>query len=147
MPQLDISTYLPQVFWAAVLFALMFGMFVGFILPKMANILRHRKDFNLSTESKIDSLKNQNLELANSYQDKKDQLYQELQCDIDKSLQAIKSLHDKKIIALEQEMTDQLQQLQSSFENQLLHFDENYKDLIKESVQITLKKIGFQNGR
>lgn len=147
MPQLDISTYLPQVFWAAVLFALMFGMFVGFILPKMANILRHRKDFNLSTESKIDSLKNQNLELANSYKDKKDQLYKELQRDIDKSLQAIKSLHDKKIIALEQEMTDQLQQLQSSFENQLLHFDENYKDLIKESVQITLKKIGFQNGR
>ena len=143
MPQLDLSTYLPQVFWAAVLFALMFGMFIGFILPKMANILRHRKDFNLSTESKIDFLKNQNLELANSYQNQKDELYKDLQFNIDQSLQVIKDLHDKKVIALEREMANEMQQLQANFEKQLLQFDENYKDLIKDSVTITLKKINF----
>lgn len=147
MPQLDLSTYLPQVFWAAVLFVLMFGMFVGFIFPKMGNILRRRKDFNLNAESKIDFLKNQNLELANSYQNQKDDLYKELQFNIDKSLQAIKELHDKKIAALEQEMTNEMQQLQASFDKQLLEFDETYKDLIKDSVAITLKKVGFQNGR
>lgn len=147
MPQLDLSTYLPQVFWAAVLFALMLGMFIGFIMPKMANALQKRKRFVASTEEKLKILTSQNLELEASYHSQKDSAYNQLQSEIDRSLQMVKENHEKKIAILEKEMAFELQQLNKNFETQLADFDENYKDLITEAVDMTLKKLGLKNGR
>lgn len=147
MPQLELSTYLPQVFWAAVMFALMLGMFIGFIMPKMASALQKRKDFVLDAEEKLKILTKQNLELEESYQSQKASTYVQLQNEIEKSLQTIRETHDKKISSLETEMTVELQILNKNFENQLANFDETYKDLITESVDIALKKVGFKNGR
>lgn len=147
MPQLDLSTYLPQVFWAAVLFALMLGMFIGFIMPKMANALQKRKSFVASTEEKLKILTAQNLELEASYHSQKDIAYNQLQSEIDRSLQIVRENHEKKIAILEKEMAVELQQLNKNFETQLSDFDENYKDLITEAVDMTLKKVGFKNGR
>lgn len=147
MPQLDLSTYLPQVFWAAILFALMLGMFIGFVMPKMANALQKRKSFILITEEKLKHLANKNLALEESYQTQKANTYIQLQSEIAKALQAVRDTHDKKISNLEKEMAVEFQILNKNFENQLTNFDENYKDLITESVDTALKKVGFKNGR
>jgi hypothetical protein len=83
--------------------------------------------------------------LEASYQTHKDIAYKQLQFEIDSSLQAVRDNHDKKMAIFEKEITGEIHQLHTNFENQLTHFHENYKDVIAESVNIALKKV--RNGR
>lgn len=42
MPQLDISTFLPQLFWLVISFALLYFILSRFCLPKMVEVFRER---------------------------------------------------------------------------------------------------------
>ena len=43
MPQLDISTYIPQIFWFLICFAVLYTFVACIILPRITNILKERK--------------------------------------------------------------------------------------------------------
>jgi F-type H+-transporting ATPase subunit b len=58
MPQLDISTYIPQIFWFLICFAVLYTFVACIILPRITNILKERKrviDADLTSAHELDS--------------------------------------------------------------------------------------------
>jgi len=44
VPQLDVATFLPQIFWLAVLFALLYGLVSRVALPRVSEVLQARRE-------------------------------------------------------------------------------------------------------
>lgn len=151
MPQLDISTYLPQVFWLSIIFSIMLGVFIGVFLPKLTRILQRRFDAVEQADGKIKSLNELNLKLQKSYDDQKYEILKSTQTQIDATLANIRKDHEKRLHALETEIQQELNSLRNNHGQQSANFAANYQDIINEAVELTLKKLGsqgrMQNGR
>ena len=59
---------------------------------------------------------------------------------------AINEAHEKRFNSLEKEIQHEMTRLQSTYEQQINNFDENYKDIINEAVDQILYKLGINNG-
>lgn len=146
MPQLDVSTYLPQVFWLSIIFSTMLGVFVGVFLPKLTRILQRRFDAVEQADGKIKNLNEINLKLQKSYDDQKDAILQATQAQIDTTLATVRVAHEKRLQTLETEIQQELSRIRHSHGQQSANFAVNYQDLINEAVGLTLKKLGGQGG-
>jgi F-type H+-transporting ATPase subunit b len=147
MPQLDISTYAPQVFWLIIIFSIMLGTFIGVFLPKLSKIFQKRFDQKKHADSEIESLIQATKSLQESYDEKKEAAIKSSHEYLENSLLAINEAHEKRFNSLEKEIQHEMTRLQSTYEQQINNFDENYKDIINEAVDQILYKLGINNGR
>jgi F-type H+-transporting ATPase subunit b len=141
MPQLDISTYVPQIFWLSIIFSLMLGVFIGVFLPKLSRILQKRFDAVEQDDSKIKNLSELTLKLQKSYDMQKNEILKTTQSQIDTSLASVRDLHEKRLHALEAEIQQELNRIRSNHGLQSENFAANYEDIINEAVELTLKKL------
>lgn len=147
MPQLDISTYIPQVFWLAIIFSVMFGISIGLFLPRLSRIFQKRFDAAKQSDNKIQVLLEDIKKLQEKYNQKKEAAIYETQEHIDTALMGIREVHENRLQSLEREIQQELSYLRESYEQQYNDFYENYKDLINESATQILTKLRAQNGR
>ncbi len=147
MPQLDISTYIPQVFWLIIIFSIMFGIFVGVFLPKVSSIFQKRFEATRQADHKIQNLSEATKLLQETYEEKKEAAVKDTQDHIDAALASIRETHENRLQSLEREIQQELNRLQSSHTQQYTDFEENYKSIINEAVTQTLTKLGMKNGR
>lgn len=147
MPQLDISTYTPQIFWLIIIFSIMFGVFIGVFLPKLSNIFQRRFDLKKHAEQQIQNLSEATAQLQKTYDEKKEIALKDAQNYIDEALSSIRENHENQLQSLEQDIQQELKLLQKSYKQQHADFDETYKDIINESVIQILNKLGVKNGR
>lgn len=146
MPQLDISTYLPQIFWAAIIFSLMLGIFIGVILPKLSGIFKKRAKIFHNNAQEVDNLSSQNLALITSYKTQRDELYQKLNLEMHATLQDLRKNHNDKIHEVDENLKLEINKITTDFDNQLKNFDHFYGNLISSLVDQVIKKIGVDNG-
>ena len=104
MPQLDISTYLPQIFWLSIIFSTMLGVFIGIFLPKLSRIFQKRYDVVEQADDRIESLKDSSLKLRKSYEEQKNEILKNTQDQIDSALASVRDFHEKRLHALETEI-------------------------------------------
>ena len=147
MPQLDVSTYIPQVFWLIILFSVMFGIFIGVFLPKISSIFQKRFENTRQADHKIQHLSEATKQIQKDYEDKKEAAVQDTQNHIDSTLASIRETHENRFQSLEKEIQQELNLLQNSYNQQYADFEENYKGIINEAVTQTLAKLGMKNGR
>ena len=147
MPQLDISTYTPQIFWLIIIFSIMFGVFIGVFLPKLSSIFQKRFDSEKHAEQQIQNLSEATAQLQKAYDEKKEIALKDAQNYIDEALSSIRENHENQLQSLEQDIQQDLKSLQKSYKQQYADFDETYKDIINESVIQILNKLGVKNGR
>lgn len=145
MPQLDISTYLPQIFWLSIIFSLMLGVFIGIFLPKLLLIFQKRFDAIEHADEKIKNLKEINLKLQISYQVQKEEFLKNTQDQIDISLASVRDFHEKRLHALEVDIQQELSRIRDNHSAQSENFMTNYQNIIDEAVELTLEKLGIQN--
>lgn len=69
MPQLDISTFLPQLFWLIVSFFLLYYILSKFFLPKVINILHERDKKMLHALSRAEKNKKEAFRLKEDYEE------------------------------------------------------------------------------
>lgn len=147
MPQLDISTYTPQIFWLIIIFSIMFGVFIGVFLPKLSSIFQKRFDSAKHADQQIQNLSEATAQLQKPYDEKKEIALKDAQNYIDEALASIRENHENQLQSLEQDIQQELKLLQKSYKQQHADFDETYKDIINESVIQILNKLGVKNGR
>ena len=147
MPQLDISTYTPQIFWLIIIFSIMFGVFIGVFLPKLSSIFQKRFDSAKHADQQIQNLSEATAQLQKTYDEKKEIALKDPQNYIDEALASIRENHENQLQSLEQDIQQELKLLQKSYKQQHADFDETYKDIINESVIQILNKLGVKNGR
>lgn len=68
MPQLDTLTYLSQLFWVFIIFAVFYAMVVRHILPALSTAIKVRKKKLQANSTLISSLETEELETASSYE-------------------------------------------------------------------------------
>lgn len=144
MPQLDISTFLPQLFWLLISFSLLYFLLSKFCLPKLNSVLDQR-------EARIDD----NLHAAKLAKEEARKLKQEYELIIAKATKEkdalfseaskeISELMDKKMHELETE----LQHLSEQSEEKLKNFKQKANlEICKISEEIALdiiKKLDSQ---
>ena len=144
MPQLDISTYLPQIFWLSIIFSTMLGVFIGIFLPKLSRIFQKRFDVVEQADGRIENLKDSSLKLRKSYEEQKNEILKNTQDQIDAALASVRDFHEKRLHALETEIQQELSRIRDNHGMQAEEFAESYKDVIDEAVGLTLKKLGMQ---
>lgn len=144
MPQLDISTYLPQLFWLIVIFSVMLGVFIGLFLPKITRILQKRLDVIDQADRKIENLKISNLSLQKSYETQKNDILKDTQNQIDSALESVKDFHEKRMNALEVEIQQELGRIRNNNGMQTENFAEQYQVIIDEASELILEKLGMQ---
>lgn len=142
MPQLDISTYTPQIFWLLIIFSIMFGVFLGLILPKLSRIFQKRFDRLNQADQQIKELEEEAFQLQKTYEEQKRIAIQESQIYIEDALATIRNSHENKLKILEKEMQQELEYLQQTHKQQQLEFDDTFKEIIEESVDKILEKLG-----
>lgn len=147
MPQLDVSTYIPQVFWLIILFSVMFGIFIGVFLPKVSSIFQKRFENSRQADQKIQHLTQATKQLQKDYEDKKEAAVKDTQNHIDVTLASIRETHENRFQSLESEIQQELNLLRTNHHQQYADFEENYKNIINEAVTQTLAKLGMKNGR
>ncbi len=147
MPQLDISTYIPQIFWLIIIFSVMFGIFIGVFLPRLSSIFQKRFDAAKQADHKIQSLAETTKQLQQTYDEQKEAAIKDSQGHLDVALASIREAQENRLQSLEREIQQELNRLQGSYTQQSNDFDENYKDIINEAVVQTLTKLGMKNGR
>ena len=151
MPQLEVSTYLPQIFWLSVLFSIMFGFFIGVFLPKLNSIFKKRIGVVEKTDEKITILKNTNNELQQLYNDQKNDFLKDTQAQMDAAIDSIRKDHEKRLQILENEFQCELDNMRNVHIQESDSFADSYRDIINEAVELTLKKLSSQemvkNGR
>lgn len=145
MPQLDISTYTPQIFWLIIIFSIMFGIFLGIILPKLSIIFQKRFDAAKQTDQQIQNLSEVTLQLQKTYDEQKEIAIKDTQLYIDQTLATIREIHENRLQSLEKEIQQELGSLQDTYKQQHKNFDETYKDIINEAVSQVLTKLGLKN--
>ncbi len=144
MPQLDISTYLPQIFWLSIIFSTMLGVFIGIFLPKLSRIFQKRYDVVEQADDRIESLKDSSLKLRKSYEEQKNEILKNTQDQIDSALASVRDFHEKRLHALETEIQQELSRIRDNHGMHVEEFSESYKDVIDEAVELTLKKLGMR---
>lgn len=144
MPQLDISTYLPQLFWLIVIFSIMLGIFIGLFLPRISGIFQKRLESIEQADKKIESLKESNLKLQQDYEKKKSEILRETQNQIDNALDSIRDFHEKRMNALEIEIQQELSRVRNNHGMNSESFAENYQIIIDEASELILEKLGMQ---
>jgi F-type H+-transporting ATPase subunit b len=144
MPQLDISTYLPQIFWLSIIFSTMLGVFIGIFLPKLSRIFQKRFDVIEQADDRIENLKDNSIKLRKSYEEQKNEILKNTQDQIDSALASVRDFHQKRLHALETEIQHELSRIRGNHGMQSEEFVESYRDVIDEAVNLTLKKLGMQ---
>lgn len=144
MPQLDINTYLPQIFWLSIIFSAMLGLFIGIFLPKLSRIFQKRFDVIEQADDRIENLKDNSLKLRKSYEEQKNDILKNTQDQIDTALANVRDFHEKRLRALETEIQQELSRIRGNHGMQSEEFAESYRDVIDEAVNLTLKKLGMQ---
>lgn len=147
MPQLDISTYTPQIFWLVIIFSIMFGVFLGVFLPKLSSIFQKRFDAIKHANQQIQSLSDTTLQVQKTYDEQKEIAVMDTQHYINETLAKIRDTHENRLQSLEKEIQQELQYLQRTHMQQFKDFDETYKDIINEAVSQILLKLGMKNER
>jgi F-type H+-transporting ATPase subunit b len=147
MPQLDVSTYIPQVFWLIIIFSGMFGIFIGIFLPKISNIFQKRFESTRQADHKIQNLSEATRQLQKEYEEKKETAIRDTQDHIDAVLASIRETHESRLQSLEKEIQQELSSIQNNHLQQYANFEENYRSVINEAVTQTLAKLGMKNGR
>lgn len=142
MPQLDISTYTPQIFWLLIIFAIMFGVFLGLILPKLSSIFQKRFDTLSHADQQIGKLNETALQLQKTYEEQREAAIRESQLYIDQNLAAVRETYENKLQSLEKEIQQELHHLQHTHQQQQSDFDDTYKEIINEAVSKLLEKLG-----
>lgn len=145
MPQLDVSTYTPQIFWLLIIFAVMFGVFLGLILPKLSKIFQKRFDTLACADEQIQTLGQKSLHLKKTYEEQREKALHESQLYIDQTLTSIRKTYENKLQSLEEEIQQELQHVQQTHHQQQKDFDVTYKEIIDETVSKLLEKLGAKN--
>ncbi len=115
MPQLDISTYIPQIFWFLICFAVLYSFVACIILPRITNILKERKrviDADLSSalelDNKIDELQTKTEQLRreanHQYQTKLDETAKNAAKEREKLIEELKEKIDQTAKKTRQEL-------------------------------------------
>lgn len=127
MPQLDISTFLPQLFWLVVSFSLLYYILNKFCLPKIGNIF-HERDSKISHAlSKAERNKKAASRLKEDYEEILAQAMKTKSNMISEALKEISTDIDHKITEHELGMKIII----SESEQKIKEFKKNSKDDVK----------------
>ena len=68
MPQLDAATFLPQLFWLVVTFAILYLLMWRVVLPRIADLLQERQERMDDDLQKAEALKNEGAKVLAAYE-------------------------------------------------------------------------------
>jgi len=68
MPQLDVATFLPQLFWLVVTFAILYLLMWRVVLPRIADLLQERQERMDDDLQKAEALKNEAAKVLAAYE-------------------------------------------------------------------------------
>ncbi|MCT4635582.1 MAG: hypothetical protein N4A31_05015 [Rickettsiales bacterium] len=97
MPQLDISTFLPQLFWLVVSFTLLYFILNRFCLPKMVEIFRERDSKISHALSKAEKNRKEASRLKDDYEKIINQAMKTKSNMISESVKEISTIMDHKL--------------------------------------------------
>lgn len=131
MPQLDVSTFLPQIFWLVASFILLYIFLDKVCLPKLAKVF-HDRDHKIShLLAKAESNKNKALQLKESYE-------RQIAQAIKKKGEALADANKDIALMMERKMLEhelELKVLLSNSEQKIMDFEVATKNIIKQTAQ------------
>lgn len=131
MPQLDVSTFLPQIFWLVTSFILLYIFLDKVCLPKFAKVF-HDRDHKISRLlGKAESNKNKALQLKESYD-------RQIALAIKKKGEALAGATKDITLMMEKKILEhdlELKVLLSNSEQKIMDFEASTKDVIKQVAQ------------
>lgn len=145
MPQLDLSTYISQVFWLLICFLSLWALLSIFVMPKLADTIEQRKRKIYDYIQKADDLNNQAKKSLNNYNLKLAQAKEQAQQITVSGKEELKNsltTQEKELSAqLNQKIADNEFLLAKEKKNTLQQIDIISQDLAYEIVQ----KLGFNS--
>ncbi|PLX29306.1 MAG: hypothetical protein C0582_05360 [Alphaproteobacteria bacterium] len=141
MPQFQVETFLPQLFWLAVIFSLFYGLSRYVFVPKLQDLFKKRSEKIQSYLSEAETLTDQALALEQDLNHKRALLEAELLQDYEKESHALQEKHQQKERQLIKEMAENLHKR----EQDLINHEQKLKGSLKVSskplFELALKKI------
>lgn len=128
MPQLDISTFLPQLFWLIISFGLLYYILSKFCLPKLDKIFCERDDKISHALSKAERNKKEASKLKAEYEEMVSQAIKTKDSMILEALKEISVMTDHKITQHELELKIML----SNSEQKLKDFKDNSVENVRQ---------------
>ncbi|MBR1600675.1 MAG: hypothetical protein IJ677_03770 [Alphaproteobacteria bacterium] len=145
LPQLDLSTYVTQIFWMLLCFSLLWILMSVFITPKIADVMEQRKRKINEYIQKADKLNNQAKEAIDKYNEMLLSAEKEAEREIETKRAELKSyLHDAEnnmSAQLNKKIADNEFNLAKEKRNTLMQIENIAEDLAFEIVQ----KLGFSS--
>jgi F-type H+-transporting ATPase subunit b len=137
MPQLDVSTFLPQIFWLVASFILLYIFLDKVCLPKLAKVFQDRDHKISRLLSKAESNKNKALQLKESYESQIAQALKKKSDALNEVTKDIALMMEHKILEHELE----LKVLLSNSEQKIMDFEVATKNIIKQVAQETAEEM------
>ncbi len=128
MPQLDISTFLPQLFWLIVSFGLLYCILSKFCLPKLDKIFCERDDKISHALSKAERNKKEAFKLKAEYEEVISRAIKTKDSMVLEALKEISVMMDHKMVQHELELKIML----SNSEQKLKEFKDNSVEHVKQ---------------
>lgn len=145
MPQLDLSTYVSQIFWLLLSFCVLWFFVSVFITPKLANIIEQRKRKIDEYVQKAEALNRQAQESLNKYHEAISAAEKQAEQEKEKNKEQLRAYLQKTEAdmseSLNQKIADNEFMLAKEKKNTLQQIEVIAQDLAYQIVQ----KLGFQN--
>ncbi|MBQ8481831.1 MAG: hypothetical protein IJ532_04805 [Alphaproteobacteria bacterium] len=143
LPQLDLSTYVTQIFWMLLCFSLLWILMSVFVTPKIADIIEQRKRKINEYIQKADKLNNQAKEALNKYNETMALAEKKAEQEIEKERADLKAyLRDTEnsmSVQLNKKIADSEFNLAKEKKNTMMQIENIAEDLAFEIV----RKLGF----
>ncbi|MAP24343.1 MAG: hypothetical protein CMM87_02270 [Rickettsiales bacterium] len=134
MPQFQVETFLPQLFWLAIIFGLFYGLSKLVLVPKLQNLLATRSATIQAYLSEAEKLTDQAIELEKILISKRQNLEAELLHVYEEESHALQEQFQEKEKALIKQMSEELHKR----EQDLLNHEQKLRGSLKvESKNLT----------
>ena len=139
MPQFQVETFLPQLFWLAIIFGLFYGLSKLVLVPKLQSLIATRSATIQAYLSEAEELTDQAIELEKNLISKRQSLEAELLHAYEEESHALQDEFQNKEKALIKQMSEELHKR----EQDLLNHEQKLRGSLKvESKKLTKIALG-----
>ena len=141
MPQLDINTYLPQVFWLVITFSALFLVMWRVAVPRIADVLEARQKRLDDSLDKAAEAKNEAEETLAAYEQAMSEARTEAQTLINKVAAEMSEEAQKREAALAEDLAERIAESEKAIEKAIDGAMENVRAVALEVAAAALDKL------
>lgn len=144
MPQLDLSSYISQIFWFIVCFSSLYFVVSIFIAPKMDKVLNKRKSIIDKHINNANKLKEEANKLFESYEKAIDKAHDDAARNSEKAIKELKNFISERTVSLQKELAEQSEKMHISVRKSK---EEALSEINKVATELAIdaaKKIGLR---